>query len=243
RALVIGQHEYWDHYLSGTDVDARNMYNKFLNNPPYGKMEKLQGWLDVSGRGILSEISKTFAGADNNSVSIFYYSGHGSSDGYIFGTDNPYAGSGAVSSTELANALKQIPGKIVVILDCCHSGYHINKSMSEEDIAAFNANIINAFKAVDVVSKTPGQMANSKFHVLTASSKTEVSWGSSTGGVFTKALVNAKDRNSDGFVSIGEGYWAAKAYDNVPIYSEGQYYYQHVQCYPSANDPLLLWKK
>ncbi|NMD37193.1 MAG: hypothetical protein GYA87_00760, partial [Christensenellaceae bacterium] len=47
RALVIGQHEYWDHYLSGTDVDARNMYNKFLNNPPYGKMEKLQGWLDV----------------------------------------------------------------------------------------------------------------------------------------------------------------------------------------------------
>ncbi|NMD37488.1 MAG: hypothetical protein GYA87_02255, partial [Christensenellaceae bacterium] len=122
------------------------------------------------------------------------------------------------------------------------SGYHINKSTGVDDIAAFNANVINAFKAVDVASKTPGQMATPKFHVLTSSSQTELSWGNDDGGLFTYALINAKDRNSDGFISMGEGYWAAKAYETYPIESEGQIYYQHVQCYP-LNDPFLLWKK
>ncbi|NMD37490.1 MAG: hypothetical protein GYA87_02265, partial [Christensenellaceae bacterium] len=104
RALIIGQHNYWDHTLAGTDVDANNMNTMLITKPSYGTMAKLTKKLDLTGRGILSTIPVAFAGADSSSVSVFYYSGHGSDNGYIFGVDNNYPGSGAVSSTELANA-------------------------------------------------------------------------------------------------------------------------------------------
>ncbi|NMD37160.1 MAG: hypothetical protein GYA87_00575, partial [Christensenellaceae bacterium] len=81
RALIIGQHQYWDHVLAGTDVDANNMNTMFVNKPLYGTMTRIIKKLDLTDKEILNAIHEAFLGADDDSVSIFYYSGHGSSDG------------------------------------------------------------------------------------------------------------------------------------------------------------------
>lgn len=236
RALVIGQHQYWDHDLAGTDVDANNMNYMFLNKGPYGAMAKVTKRQDVPGRQILSLIPAAFIGADNTSVSIFYYSGHGSSNGYISGVDNNYIGSGAVSATELATALKKIPGKIIVILDSCFSGYHINRSTNVEE-SDFNKSVIAAFDAVNEISRAPGELASSKFHVITAARKIESSWGNYTGGYFTNGLIKATDINNNGLISMYEAYLSGYA---AGVNKPGTK--QYAQCYPS-NDQLALWKK
>jgi len=57
--------------------------------------------------------------ADDNDISIFYYSGHGSRDLY-----NEYilVYDGTISDIELDEKLDTIQGRVIVILDSCYSG-------------------------------------------------------------------------------------------------------------------------
>ncbi len=250
RALVIGQSVDSDPKgnLPAAKFDADRMNTKFLTKGPFGPMIKVTKRDNLTGRQILSTIPAAFVGADENSVSIFCFSGHGSNEGHITGVDTGWQS--YVWPDELARELKKIPGKIIVIMMTCFSGYHINRSVeSNLNAEDFNKNFIKAFEAENVYEKSPGQMATPKFHVITSSSMNTVSYGFGnesgpfTGSWFINGILKAQDSNNDGFISMHEAYIAGRN----EIYRVCNTYYNggnmhHAQCYP-YNDQLKLWKK
>ena len=167
RALLVGVGDY-ENYPPAPDGD--------LNAPPYD-VERMYYVLDQCQFGssntvlsiindelidleatktaILQGITSTFSGADENDISFFYFSGHGTygegfSTSYICPTDYDNTVNFAISVDELESALSSIPGTKVVILDSCFSGGFIGKGgkekiISKENLTSFNDEIINVF--------------------------------------------------------------------------------------------------
>ena len=186
RALLVGIGDY-ENYLPAPDGD--------LNAPPYD-VERMSYILDQCKFGssntvfsvindglidlyatktaILQGIASTFSGADENDISYFYFSGHGSYTGvfevsYIFPTDVDVSIDSAISINELETALSAIPGTKVVILDTCFSGGFIGKGkeekiISKENLTSFNDEIINVFSQ----AQTKGLLTTNQYKVLTS---------------------------------------------------------------------------
>ena len=178
RALLIGNDAYTSSPLNGCINDAtsmRLMLSSLSNSFTCTQRSNL------TASGITSAISSAFSGATENDVSLFYYSGHGmesstsSVNGALVGVNysssypNDYLTTGA-----LASALNNVPGRIIVLLDSCRSGAAIGKGIDDPVAAAeaFNQSVIDAFAAYDstvyVSNEKSGEMAKSKFIVITA---------------------------------------------------------------------------
>ena len=191
-------------YFSGNDLKAMQRMLKGLN---YSSVTTQK---DATRNQVLSAIRYGFAGADENDVSLFYYTGHGYQD-----TSGAYAGAlslvdgSAILLRELANTLGNIPGKVIVLLDSCGSGaaIHDETDFTSTDKSAgattgratfnpdrFNQQVINIFAAADKASgaKT-SELSSGKFRVITASeigeSSTELATNKYQGGAFTVGLV------------------------------------------------------
>ena len=85
---------------------------------PYGDMSKAQ---------LFSAIDRQFANATQDDVSILYicahgYASFGVSGEYAFAVDRTHF----VTGSELMSRLEKIPGKVVLVLDSCHSGGFID---------------------------------------------------------------------------------------------------------------------
>jgi len=122
RAVLIGINDY-----PGEDGDlpySVNEINSFKKTLIDGK-----NWNEINIQTILnnqatinninSSINWLSENADENDVSIFYYSGHGSRDlnnEYLFVYD------GVISDVEIDEKLDNINGRVIVILDSCYSG-------------------------------------------------------------------------------------------------------------------------
>lgn len=164
RAVVIGEANYYPYAnsLIACKYDA-NAMAAMLKKTGYKKVTKK---IDASKSAIKSAITKGFSGADSNDVSLFYYSGHGSSDGSLYSVKGE-----SISTATLTNWLKKIKGNVIVILDSCYSGTIIGKSadgtISMKEAQNFNRNVINAFAMADSTVKS-GEMCTNKFKVLTA---------------------------------------------------------------------------
>ena len=262
RALLIGENNYSSSPLYGcvNDMSAmagmlRGLKNKFATRT-----------LPNSDRAaIMTAIESTFFGATSESVSVFYYSGHGSSSGAIC----PVVGSD-ITFAELANKLSYIPGRVIVILDSCFSGDAINKNGGGQDadqmIQAYNQAAIDAFSgyylaedgsATKEKTTKSGELATSKFIVITASSKSETShdyYYDNSGlrqGQFTAALIQGMgctypngvysghmpaDANGDDCITLGEIYEYAR---DTALYWDGS---QHAQYYGDLNTVLFSRK-
>ena len=195
RALLVGESIY-DPFtydpenpvegtgnLYGPSKDVRVM-RSMLNDMNYSSCVVIE---NVGKEAILQAIIDTFSKATGNDVSLFYYSGHGS-------TEANSANSGALSlpgaSTaseyltlaELATALRAVPGRVIVILDSCGSGAAVltsavgagadTKGSSDTfDPEAFNQMVTSAFAKAErsVVLKYAELADSSKFSVITAS--------------------------------------------------------------------------
>ena len=133
--------------------------------------------LNATKAAILNGIASTFSRADNNDISYFYFSGHGSgpdvpedtSTSYICPTDITSFVDSAISIDELEAALSAIPGTKMVFLDSCHSGGFIGKSkekvtISKEDLESFNDEIINVFSR----AQSKGLLTTNQYKVLTS---------------------------------------------------------------------------
>lgn len=215
RALLVGNtYPNEDNYLPGCDNDARAMASMLsrMSATPYSTSVQL----NLSDSGIINAISSTFSGATSNDVSLFYFSGHGANSagtnfhGALVGAYHTY-----LSVGRLKECLDAIPGKKVVIIDTCHSGQMIGKSMSDTsaEASAFNSLVISTFASdatVEVVEKTAVQpaedgqeiftndesllfmargendLANEGYYVLTAAHSTE------------QSVTSGYDSNSDG---------------------------------------------
>ena len=159
RALLIGNtYTGESNELPGCDNDVDGMRTMLssMTATPYSVTVKK----NIRAEEILSSISSTFAGANYNDVSLFYYSGHGANsvdaDGNptsyhaaLVGTFQTY-----VSIARLKTELDKIPGKKVIIIDACHSGQFIGRdgTVTQVSSAAFNSQVVNLFANEDQLS-------------------------------------------------------------------------------------------
>ena len=177
RALIVGETSYEKSRPAGVnDASAMRGMLQGLNNS-----FTTTTLTNASRSQILNGITTAFAGATDNDVSLFFYSGHGgeSNDISRLGALCPVSG-GWITITELASALSKVKGRVIVILSSCHSGAAIGKGEAAEDaLEAHNQAIIDAFANVE--TEKYGEMATNKFIVMTAAAAEEVSWSMSGG--------------------------------------------------------------
>lgn len=144
-------------------------------------------------RSYLSGISNNGAIEDED-VTIFYYSGHGwgyssgQDNGAMCGVNTGYDPSALVTVNQLKGYLDQVPGKVIVVMDCCYSGAYITKSgiqmktMSAQSMSAINESIISVFRSGGSSSGIQSKGlnisgdTNSKYHILTASAANQGSY-------------------------------------------------------------------
>ncbi len=253
RALLIGESDYSNAYGAGN-----------LNGPVYDVdvMQKVLGGMktkysvvkkkNATRSQIMNAISSTYKGAKSNDVSLFYYSGHGD-NGYSSRTGALYPVDGNdISPAELANALKKVPGKVIVIIDACGSGAMVKDSSNNTSSKAFTDAIYNAFAAADASTAKSGELATGKFVVIAACDKYETSQDATTGsgyafGVMTYFLAGAAgysypngsysgsmpgDTNNNGRLTVAELY---RYIDNGvrSFVSNYNFDYQTTTVYPS----------
>ena len=209
RALLIGENDYVKSPLKGCVNDMNAMAGMLQG---LGNSFSTKTLPNSTKSEIKSALSTVFAGATDSSVSLLYYSGHG-----VLDEDNPtsqYQGALCpidcdkgyyITFSELASMLSQVKGRVIIMLDSCHSGAAIGKSNTsrqelEQQIKAYNQAAIAAFSGYRIAATEEevakyGELATSKFIVITAATTSESSWdGSFDGsdyrqGRFTAAVI------------------------------------------------------
>ena len=255
RALLVGNlYPGETRPLPGCDNDVAAL--KSMLQSMAGTRYQVTATLNQNADGIRSAIASAFADAHPGDISLFYYSGHGHTDGSLVGTGNTL-----LTVYSLRAALQAIPGTKIVILDCCYSGRAIGRSVSDEPLnpADFNSAVISAFASV---SRSADNLADEGFIVLTAcrgdqQSVTVTDWMQGLYfGAFTYSLCYGSgydewertylgslpaDANSDAAITLGEAYSAAKV--RIAFLNEmmGGALTQAIQSYGSSD--FVLWQK
>jgi hypothetical protein len=266
RALVFGESNYHGYAsnLPGCQNDAIAVEGMLKNvSEPFC----VKGYLNAGRNALLNKIDELSAGTTASCVSVFYFSGHGvDADG-----DSTYQGALAtidgncITFGELASALSKVKGRVIVILDSCHSGASIGKSAGGSDeLEAYNNAIIEAFSGYDLETEDlpkgakSGALKTSKFIVITAASTSQSSWdGRYDGsgypqGAFTAALIKGMgfkyplgafngsaraDTNSDGRITLKELY--TYTYNQAYEWTRGTGSPQRAQYYGPDNEVLF----
>lgn len=217
RALLVGEESH-----KGTqrlehayrDVELLADVLQSTNTPTYGRYSVLRR-KDILKTELLNTITEAFQFANENDVSLFMISTHGNVT-----NNDEYAGALSlvdsagneeiITLRELAAALSNVKGKVIVWLSSCGSGAAVYEDgvpqNGDSDFnpapvnpAALNAAAVEAFSAYDsvvnlntapsgdfAVSDTAafetGEFRQSgKFYVLTAARYHQVSWGAAGG--------------------------------------------------------------
>lgn len=277
RALLIGNNAYKDSPLMGC-INDMNAMSKLLSSFSNGFVCTTRQ--NQNEKGMLNAISAVFANATEKDTSLFYYAGHGMGyagttyHGALVGIDYIGTTDDLLTSKELAAALSKVPGRVIVILDSCHSGATINRGTGYElsdqetfdqdtgdelqEMEAFNQSMIDAFTACDttiVLSDDEvfdsGELATSKFVVITACSKSQNSGEVSGQGLFTTAFVTGggckygsstytgsmpADTNKDKKLSV----WEITAYAKAEVQKRNSA--QTVQFYAANISEILFWR-
>lgn len=242
RALLIGNiYNGESSALAGPDNDVASMAEMLANMP--GTPYSITSYVDINTTEMKQAIADTFSEAEDGDISLFYYSGHGTSAGHLCGT-----GSTFLHASELKECLDKIPGTKIVLLDCCYSGYAIEKSAT-----GFNDVVIMVFgSASKEILNTNGYV------VLTASSQATTSSSLQSGGyafgLFTYGLCYsggydhwgqewlgsmAGDTNGDQAISVGEA--VASVQNREDYIATMIAVTQQVQYYGDEN--FILWAK
>ena len=230
RALLIGQtyQKVPSLRLTGpiNDLQEMNACLPRFEGTPYD----VTTCENLTAEGILSAIDTAFGEALAQDISLFYYSGHGTTpQGSLLGSD----GKGSVTADALRSALDQVPGRKIVIIDACYSGNMLRASSGAvTGPEAFVTGFISAFSR-----RTRSSLAADGYFVLTACAYDEVSYeGEVDGrnmGFFTHQLVESigrpgadmpADANGNGVITFQELYNCVR--DGVENIG------QHVQAYP-----------
>ena len=184
RAVVVGESAYTSaSVLTGCVNDAAAITGMLKGLPTPYSVTTLK---NASRSQIISAIRAMCSATKEGDVSLFTFSGHGiriidSNENPVY--TNPYFGAlltvegGKISFETLAAELSQAKGRVIVLLDSCHSGASISKSAGGTDeLDAFTAAAIEAFAAYDTTATRMGDLKNSKFVVIAAASYTQSSY-------------------------------------------------------------------
>ena len=176
RALVIGETTY----ASGNDLPGSvNDMNTVAGILGGLKNEFACTTLPNATKAqILEAIASTYAGATEDSVSVFYFAGHGENGtGSLCTVEG-----GRIPFAELAELLSGVKGRVVVFLSTCMSGYAIataDGADASSDPEAYDRAIIDAFSGYNLDEgpeggTRSGELRRSKFIVFTATAKDEL---------------------------------------------------------------------
>lgn len=210
--------------LFANGADAKSLRAILAKASPYGRPIASGGvYMNQSKASILSRISSSLAAkADSNDVSLFYISCHGNSSvstgtyaGELYLSDGSW-----MTMSELANALKAVPGRVVVILDSCGSGAAIGKNAPAAS-KSFASKAITAFANVDEqivveeIREAEGDrpmdsefVVANKFYVVAAAKAGTLGWSNNVNGSYLMQWINAgvmgADSDGDGKVVLRE---------------------------------------
>ena len=232
RALVLGEENYADGRVrEGNRNTTEGIADLLMAQTVEGAAYQVRTQIDSTLDEVIRGISLAFYGATENDVSLLYINCHG--DANDSGPFLELHDGTRISPEQLRSLLLEIPGQVVVILDCCQSGTFIGKGV---DFTAFDS------------------LSQGSFLVLTSSAAGQDSYrlrftgGEDEGGVATVLsrslaegagwdLIRDKktqlkaDSNGDGVVTFAEIY--AYAARRVQYYLSGSGVRQNVQ----ASDP------
>ena len=147
RALVIGEnYRGTKDALSGPETDAPNV--KAMLTRLTGRPYDVTLAMDATASQIDGLIQSTFANAQPQDISIFYYSGHGSAGGNLLGGDRV-----VYTPARLRQQLDNIPGRKVILVDACYSGGMLDDGdtvsaagLNEDALTDFGSDFIAAFR-------------------------------------------------------------------------------------------------
>ncbi len=215
RALLIGN-TYPEAYqpLLGPDHDVFAMTT--MLNGMKGANYRITSAQNLTASGITAAIASAFADATPADVSLFYFSGHGTSGGTLVGVNST-----SLPVNTLRSALDKIPGLKIVLLDSCYSGGTISRSTASP--SAFTSSVISAFRKT--TSRSSVNLEDQGYIVLTSCSQDELSISLNGAGVsfgvFTYGVCYGSgydefrgqslgylpaDSNGDGAITLGEAY-------------------------------------
>ena len=238
RALIMG--ETSTNQVPIGDVDNMNLLN--INSTYYGKpFYSSVKFANKTKAQIISKIQTTFADTVDSDVSYLYFTCHGGDGGKLYLEPNQLT----FTPLELRNIIDTyIKGKVVIVIDSCHSGGSINKD-STDDLEEFASSFIQVFED----ESKSGELQSDRFAVLCSSRNDEPSYGGSTVSVATKYWLEGAgwsvtsgsicslfaDSNGDNKVSLDELY--QYSYDKVVKYMDNQ---QHTVCSPEGSEIVLF---
>lgn len=164
RALVIGEYSYVDGRNRVGGLNTATGVSEMISKQAVPGGYEVTLKLDISRRELVASIEESFSDADADDISLFYINCHGEYDGTA--TIELYDGT-RITASQLEQLLSVVPGKIVVIIDCCSSGAFINSDEKDSD---FTASAVSSF------TEEMTGMSSDKFLVLTSAAAEEDSF-------------------------------------------------------------------
>lgn len=254
RALLIGNSEYQSlDDLQSCAYDLGAMRSALTSGTVAYK--KISSYSSLTRSGIQSALSGVLSwGADDDDVTVIYYTGHGASSG-LAGVDHSSFKDGVYPFSLLQSALSNVPGKVIVLLDACESGGLINKSAAGAD--SFAESAVAAFSGASGGLSSKAITSGEKFHVIASSSQDQSSWAKTDlCGLTTWALCEAMgwshngpqagnrleslegDDNEDLTVTVGEAYGHAAQAVSEELAKYG--HTQDMKAYPENSGLQLI---
>ena len=260
RALLVGEQNYAATVASVRQGSAnsvagmRSMLNQLSDN---GRRFEVHTALDVSRDGVIQAIRDAFDGATDQDEALFYITCHGF---YAGGMTCFQMYDGSILTThELRLALDIVPGRILLLADCCGSGGIIGRAGTPDDILA-------GIDAVFGGMPGPSLFEGSKYRVLASASVEQDSYRigfegregeSAMATVFARAVCEGcgwsieravkgdllADLNDDGAVSLDELYRYAARRVNWYLSLDDSGYVQTVRVSPEGDTAPLLSRR
>lgn len=263
RALLVGEQNYAEGVAAvrvGSIHSVSGMRSMLENLSFDGARFQVNTLLDASRDEVLAGIENGFSEAGDRDLSLFYITCHGYYAGGMTCLQM-YDGS-ILAAAELAQALRNVRGDVLVVIDCCGSGGVIGRASSTADILKGIGGVFDG-------NLGPSVMGTSRFRVLASAALEQesyrVSFNSSAGEsdmstVFARALCEAggwsidrgagtalrADRNYDGRVTLTELYsYVARRvmwYLNLTATLNGvtDQYVQTVQLWPEGDGLVVM---
>ncbi len=199
RALLIAQtyDGIADLELDGpvNDIAELKAGLSVFQGTPY----RISSRINLSANGILSAIRESFSDAEEQDISLLYYSGHGVAvkDTAVRGALLAKDGVSYVTADQLRIAMDTVPGRKIIVVDACYSGNLLeatstnnNNQMSiagqypetgdqgsDSGAAVFASSFVSAFSR-----KNRGNLSGDNYYVLTAAASDEKSYEGEIGG-------------------------------------------------------------
>jgi len=182
RALLIANEDYQREPLEGPHKDATDLAAFFKDEVGLGLLaDRVDVRKDRTRAALERDINDFFGSAAEGETLVFYYAGHGRSgtdegqiEGFLVPVDHGAPGVGDVPASSLWQAIrKSRASEVLLILDACRSGAF----MLPGDL--MRAPLERAWRA----------RTGPRVGVLAATSPSESTAGTRSGGLFTQTLV------------------------------------------------------